>query len=159
MAQATQEAFEAAKLAYTLYGWLLQEVAKEVGWETAIRAQSRLGDRFADLYSRMFKEKCAGAELGGDVIAATLNESYQHFGSDHEIAMHGDAVAFRTTRCPIYEGLTASGMDHDTIEKVCCSATFREAELMHERFPELTAKLKFREQAQEACVEEFALAR
>lgn len=159
MVQAKEEAFNAAKLAYTLYGWLLQEVAKEVGWETAIRAQGRLGDRFADLYDGMFKKKCAGAELGAGAIAAALDECYQHFGSDHEITAHGDTVAFRTARCPVYEGLTASGLDHAAIEKICCVGSAREAEVLHERFPELTVRLKFRKPGEQACVEEFVLAK
>ena len=159
MVQAKEEVFEAAKMAYTLYGWLLQEVAKEVGLETAFRAQSRIGDRLADLYEPMFKQKCAGAELGAVAIAEALGDCYRHFGSDHEIVAQGDTVAFRTTRCPVYEGLKASGLDHAVIEKACSVGTARSTELLHERFPELTARLKFREPGEESCVEEFVLAK
>lgn len=159
MMQAKEEVFEAAKMAYTLYGWLLQEVATEVGWETAFRAQSRIGDRLAGLYEPMFEQKSAGAELGVGAIAEALGDCYRHFGSDHEIVAQGDTVAFHTARCPVYEGLKASGLDHAIIEKVCSVGTARSAELLHERFPGLTARLKFREQGNQPCLEEFVLAK
>lgn len=72
MVQAKVELFETAKMAYTLYGWVLQEIAKEFGWETAFRAQSRIGDRMAGLYKPMFRQKCAGVELGAGAIAEAL---------------------------------------------------------------------------------------
>lgn len=159
MVQAKEEAFSAAKLAYTVYGWLLQEMAKEVGWETAIKVHGRVGDHFAGLFDGMFREKCAGPKLDGDAIAASLDQGYRHFGSDYEIVVHDGGVTARTAHCPIYEGLTASGMDHATIEKVCRASSSREAEALHGGFPELTVELKFREQGDEACVEEFELAK
>lgn len=49
MVQATPEAFETAKTAYTLHGWLLQEIAEESGWEKATEMHTGLGDRWAGI--------------------------------------------------------------------------------------------------------------
>jgi hypothetical protein len=159
MVHAREDVFNAAKMAYTLYGWLLQEMAKEIGWDRALKVQEEVGDRFAEMIGEMFKEKCAGPKLDGKGIAASLDEVYRHFGSDFDIVAHDGDVTARTGHCPIYEGLTAAGLDPATVEKVCRAAASREYELFHKTFPELTVRLKFREQAAEACEEEFALAK
>jgi len=75
------------------------------------------------------------------------------------VEARGDGVSDRVARCPLYEGFSAAGIDHATVDRLCNAASNRAFERLHAAFPELTARFKFREKADEVCVEEYALAK
>lgn len=157
MIKANDQAFASAKLAYTLYGWLLQESAAEIGWEKTLAIQARIGGRFASMFKEMFKAGSPGPALDPAAVAGSLHECYQNFGSDYEVTRDNGSVLAATHRCPIYEGLIASGLDPAKAGEICKVASAREAVLLHEAFPELSVSLKFRDQPADPCLEEFVV--
>ena len=159
MVQATAEAFETAKTAYTLYGWLLQEVAKESGWEKAVELHTRIGDLWAGVLSGMLRDQCGEQKLDAASVASVTDGGYKHLGVDFEVGVRDDGVTGRVARCPMYEGFSAAGIDHATIDRLCSSVSNRVYDRIHASFPELTVGLKFREKADDVCVEEYALAK
>ena len=159
MVKATAEAFEAAKTAYTLYGWLLQEMAKEFGWEKAIEMYTRLGDPWAKMFGGLLRDQCGERKVDSASVASVVEGIDRGFGVDFDLEARDDGVTHRGARCPLYEGLSAAGIDHATIDRLCSAASNRAYERMHASFPELTVKIKFREKADDVCVEEYALAK
>ena len=159
MMKASDSAFEAAKSAYMGSGWLLQEVAKEVGWEKTIAIYAVAGGKFAALLGGMVRTKCGEQKVDAACISAVLVEAYKNVGIDFEVQARNGGVTVQVERCPIYEGLAASGIDHATIQKLCQGMTGGRFERLHELVPELKRKIKFRESASSACLEEFALAK
>jgi hypothetical protein len=155
--EARAGAFEAARVAYTLYGWLLQEMAKEVGWEKTVEINASVGDRLGGMIGGMLRDKCADREVNAASVASILEEGLRDFGLDYEVEAHGDGATARYSRCPLYQGLSDSGIDHATIERVCSGIASRQGAQVHSLFPALTVKIKIREKADDLCVEEYAL--
>jgi len=158
MVKADDSAFEAAKNAYTLYGWLLQEVAKGAGWERTTAIHAGVGDKLAGMLGGMVRAKCGQQKPDAACIAAVLEDANKEFGIDYEIQAGEGGVTSRYERCPIYEGLAASGIDHATIQQLCQGISGRQYEQLHGLVPELTGKIKIRESTSDTCLEEFVLA-
>jgi hypothetical protein len=159
MVKATAEAFEAAKKAYTLYGWLLQEIAKQFGWEKAVEMHARIGDPWAAMASGMLREKCGERKLDAASVASTVETIIKGIGCDFEVERRTDGVTDRAGRCPVYEGLSAAGINHATIERLCTAVSNQAYKGLHTSFPELTVSMRFRPKAEGICEEEYALAK
>lgn len=159
MAKATAEAFEAAKTAYTLYGWLLQEMAKEFGWEKAVEMHTRIADPWAGMLGRILHEKCQERKLDAASVASMVETVVKGFGCDSEVETHTDGATDRVGRCPVYEGFSAAGIDHATIDRLCTGVSNQSYQRLHTSFPELTVRLKFRQKVDDVCMEEYALAK
>ncbi len=159
MVKANDSAFEAAKNAFTLYGWFLQEVAKEVGWDKAVAIHAGNGDKVAGMLGGMVRAKCGQQKPDGGRVAAALEEAYRGFGMDYEVQATSGSAVNRVERCPFYDGLAASGIDHATIQQLCQDMAGREYEQLKRLVPELAGKIKFRESASDVCLEEFAVAK
>jgi hypothetical protein len=159
MARANESAFEAAKNAYTLYGWLLQEVAKEAGWDKAIAINAGIGERIAGIFAGMVRAKCGEQKPDAACVAGVLEDVNKGSGIDYEIQARESEVTIRYERCPIYEGLVASGIDPATIQRLCQGISGRQYEQLHGLIPELTGKIRIRESASDTCLEERVLAK
>jgi len=159
MVKATAEAFEAAKTAYTLYGWLLQEMAKEFGWEKAVEMHTRIGNPWAGTVGGMMREKCGERKLDAASVASTVETIIKGFGCDWEVEKRTDGVTDRVGRCPVYEGFLAAGIEHATINRLCTAVLNQAYQQLHTSFPELAVSGKFRPKADDVCVEEYALAK
>jgi len=159
MAKANESAFEAAKNAYTMYGWFLQEVAREAGWDKAIAIHAGVGDKIGGMLGGMVRAKCGEQKPDATCIAAVLEDAYKGFGIDYEIQVSDNGVTSRYERCPFYAGLAVAGIDHATIQKLCQGIEGRQYKQLHGLVPELTGKVKIRENPGDNCVEEFVLAR
>jgi hypothetical protein len=70
--KASDSAFEAARNAYTLYGWLLQEVAKETSWDKALASNAGVGDRLGGLVGGIVRAKCGERKPDAACISAVL---------------------------------------------------------------------------------------
>ena len=159
MVKASDSAFEAAKTAYTGYGWLLQEVAKDAGWDKAIAINASTGDRVGQWLGSMVRAKCGEQKPDAASIAAGLEDAYRRIGIDYEVQASDAGVTNRVERCPFYEGLAASGIDHATIQQLCQAFADREFKQLKGLVSGLTGKLKFRESASDTCFEEFVPAK
>lgn len=159
MVKASDSAFEAAKAAYMIYGWLLQEVARETGWDRTIAMNVGVGGRMGAVFGMAVHARCSEQKPDAACIAAALESAYSGIGIDYELQVRDGGVAGRYERCPIYSGLAASGIDHATIRRLCQSIADGEFEQLHQAIPELTGKVKIRESAGDVCLEEFVLAK
>ncbi|MFB3777748.1 MAG: hypothetical protein ACE141_09055 [Bryobacteraceae bacterium] len=158
MGKANDSEHEAAKNAYTFYGWFLQEVAKEVGWDKAVAIHAGNGDKFAGMLGGMVRAKCSQQKPDAECVAAVLENAYKKCGMDYEVQATDGIVTVRVGRCPIYDGLAASGIDHAKIQQLCQGLGGREYEQLKRLVPELAGKVKFRESASDTCLEEFVVA-
>ena len=159
MAKANESAFEAAKNAYTMYGWFLQEVAREAGWDKAIAIHAGVGDKIGGMLGGMVRAKCGEQKADAACVSAVLEETNKGFGIDYEVQASNGGVTARYERCPVYEGLAVAGIDHTTIQRLCQGISSRQYEHLHALVPELTGKVKIRESASDNCVEEYILAK
>ena len=159
MVRANESAFGAAKNAYMTYGWLLQEVAKGSGWDKTIAIHSGVGDKFGGMLGGMVRAKCGQQKPDAACVSAVVEEMCKAVGIDCEIEASNGGLKVRYERCPIYEGLAASGINHATIQQLCEAIAGREFGQLNELVPELTGKAKVRERPGDSCVEEYRLAK
>ncbi len=159
MITAPGAAYEAAKNAWTLYGWFLQEAAADLGWDKAIAIQGRAGNRMAEVLTYMMRAQCGDSKPDPECISTVMNALFKNFGSDYEFQANDGGVTATYRRCPIYDGLAASGMEHAAIQNVCEAFQQHEYGKLQQAFPELTVTGKFRETADDSCVEEFVVAK
>ncbi len=154
---ANDSTYEAAKNAYTVYGWFLQQAASDLGWEKVSALHARVGDRMAGVIIMMLKARSGEHKLDTNCLSAVLDHLYKGFGMNYELRSGEDSVIGEYKRCPMYEGLSASGMEHTKIQKLCEAFAGHEAATLRQVFPELKLIAKFRECADKPCMEEFAL--
>jgi len=157
MVKAPDNAYEAAKIAWTCYGWLLQEAAADLGWKKAIAVNGRVGQRMAETLVALMHAQRGPDNLTAAHVLAVCDRVYKAVGLDYELQAAPTGVTGRYQRCPIYDGLAASGLEHAAIQKVCESLESRESETFQQAFPEVRLTAKFRMSPQDACVEEFTL--
>ncbi|MCE5307179.1 MAG: hypothetical protein LLG20_06020 [Acidobacteriales bacterium] len=99
----------------------------------------------------------AGNEADTGALAAVLDAAVGSLAVDCEHQAGDDRVTGIYKRCPIYDGLAASGLDHATIEKVCETWGGGERHRWQELVPGITRKGKFRATDRDACLEEYVL--
>lgn len=157
MVWATESAYQAAKTAYTLYGWYLQEVAAEFGWENAIALQGRTGIRMADMLAGALRSACGERKLQPAAISDCIHSLFKKLAADYDLQTGTNRVVGRYGRCPIYDGLAASGIEHAVIQKVCEALHTDECRRLEHVFPEIKLRARFRERADGECIEEFVL--
>jgi hypothetical protein len=88
-----------------------------------------------------------------------LDSVLKGMGIDYELQTGENSVTGQYKRCPIYDGLAASGIEHATIQHVCEGFGADECRKLQQVFPEITLTTRFRERVEDACMEEFALAK
>ncbi len=157
MITADNRAYQSAKTAYMIYGWLVQETVAKLGWERAMALQSGVGTKMGESLGQMVRQHCEDTKPTASGVTAALDMAYQNLATDYElkITAHGATATF--TRCPIHDGLAASGMKHEEIRKVCEVFTRAEAHKLHDVFPTLKQATKVRERSEDICVEEFVI--
>lgn len=155
---ATQDAFNAAKMAFAMYGRFLNGVAQEIGLEKALALHSRQGELFGAMLGAAIKEKLGGRQLDIPAVAQVAKAVGDALGSTSEV-VEGTPVLLKLNwgQCPIYEGLKQAGLEHATIRKACEGVAAVEDQKLREVLPGLSLCVKFRAAASDSCLEEYAL--
>jgi hypothetical protein len=157
---ATEDAFNAAKTVFTLYGGFFQDVAAEIGMEKALALHARRGEAFGAMLAAMTKERLGGREFDLKTFAAVESEAEaQGFGMTGEIAEGPASIKINWARCSLYEGFSDAGLDHETITQMCNCLTAVEFAGLNQAFPPLSGSVKVRSAPDEPCVEEFVYAK
>ena len=156
---ARESAFQAAKAAFSMYGGFFKDVAAEVGMEKAVSLHAKQGEVTGAMLAGMTKQRLADKEFDMKTFASVLSNAYQVFGFTFEIGESAASLRLSCTRCPVYEGFKSAGLDHATAELLCSRMATAEINEEKKLCPILSASLKFRATPDEACVEEFALAK
>jgi len=152
-------AFEGVKNAMTMYGGFFQDVAKEIGMERALALHAKQGEVFGKWMAAALKDKSAEKGLNTVMIAELLKKTLEPWGLIYSPEIQADRVNAKHEQCPMYEGWRGAGLDHATIQSMCQSNVQGINAALQATYPGLSEKVQFRATPEDACVEEFALAR
>jgi hypothetical protein len=154
---ATEDVFNAATGAFSMYGGLLKDVAEEIGMEGALRLHAKQGENFGVMLAGMLQDRLGNDELNIRTVRAVFSNVGEGMGMAGEVEETPTKVSFLHLKCPVYEGLKMAGWDHEDIGTACnCMADAELAELT-KAYSQLTGCVKFRSRPDEPCVEEFSL--
>jgi hypothetical protein len=154
---AREDAFDAAKAAFGMYGGFLKDVAQEIGMEKALALYAKQGQPFGAMMAGMTKEQLGDKEFDVKTFASVLSGGYQMIGLAYEIEENPASLKITVSQCPIYEGLKSAGLEDKTIELLCSGMSAAEFAEEKKVFPQLSMCLKFRSAPEQPCVEEYAL--
>ena len=152
-----EAAFKSGRMAFAVYGGFFKDVAEEIGIERALALHVKQGDRFGAMLAGTMKERLSRKPLDTRTLASVLSEADAAFGLSFEIEQDPTSVTVRGHACPIYDGLKAAGVDHQTIELMCRGISAAEVAELKKSYPQLSASLRFRSTPEGSCVEEWAL--
>ena len=154
---AREDAFDAAKAAFGMYGGFLKDVAQEIGMEKALAFHAKQGEALGAMTAGMTKEQLGDKQFDMKTFASVLSGGYQMLGIAYEIEENPASLKITAFQCPIYEGLGSAGLDDKTIELLCSGMSAAEFAEEKKVFPQLSMCLKFRSAPEQPCVEEYAL--
>lgn len=149
--------YPALKSAFTLYGRFFRSVVSEIGLERALALHAAQGREMGQWVAGLIASHSAGQSPGPRALAAALREYYEAFGVTYSSVQKPGKVVMTATRCPVYDGLAAAGLEHATIQAVCMSISGAQHAALHDCCSAVAATLDFRASSLEPCVEEFAL--
>lgn len=154
---AREDAFNAAKAAFGMYGRFLRDVAQEIGMEKALALYAKQGQPSGAMVAEMTKQELGDKEFDMKALAAVLSRGFEMLGFAYEIEECAASMKIRAFQCPVYEGFKSAGLDDRTIESLCRHKAA--AGLAEEKkiFPQLSVCLKFPSAPEQPCVEEYAL--
>jgi hypothetical protein len=151
------ERYNTAIMIMGLYGGLLQEVVKEYGWEKALKMHGNLGFQMGASGAEEIKKAAEGKKLDIKLIEATETKSMTDFGAVFKKSEKANSVSYEITKCPMYDGLKASGFSHDQIHKLCTAMSSKEYEGLKSVLPNVIGSAKLRTKPDGTCTEEFVI--
>ncbi len=153
-------AFNAAKAAFSAYGGLLKDVAQELGMDKAVDLHARRCEAFYVSLAGMITSRMGDKGFDLSIVSAVFKDvNHSFFGSVCEIEESPGTLRCSYTECPIYDGLSSAGLDHQAIELICTGGESKGLEKFRGAFPQVSCSLKFRAASDQSCVQEFALGR
>jgi len=153
-----EDAFNAAKAAFSFYGGYFKSVAEEIGLEKAISLHAKQAEFFDVLLVEMLRERLGDKEIDLGVFASARSEALAVLGITARIEEAPNSITLGVRRCPLYEGLRMAGVEHATIEAMCRRGVELGYARISEAFPRVSGVLKFRLAPEEACLEDFTTA-
>ena len=118
----------------------------------------KYGHGIGEMIGNMIKDH-RGDRKPAKRVGARLRELYEKFGIDAKMEIGQTTIRAHTRVCPIYDGLMAAGLDHETIEGMCRSALGCQAAALGRVVPDAGVSLtKFRARPDDFCTEEITLA-
>jgi hypothetical protein len=148
--------YTTARVTWTFYGLFLQEIAAVLGWEKAIDMQERVGFKAGEGLAKAVMAVRTGKETDPTAVAEVLDAAIGSLAIDCEHQAGDGKVTGIYRRCPIYDGLAASGLDHASIWKVCEAWGRGEVDRWQQLAPDIARKATVRATAKEVCLAEFA---
>ncbi len=152
-----EDAFNASKAAYSMYGDLLKAVIEEVGMEKALSLHAKTGECAGAMLAGKTKEELGDKPLDLRTLGAVFARCLQPLGYGTEAEETPTAMKLRVSQCPFYEAMKAAGFDHKTIESMCSRTVAGEVAAFKKSYPQASGSLKFRAAPDQPCVEEWVL--
>lgn len=150
--------YNAVRDSFTILGTFFAQVATEVGKERAIEMYGKFGGAIGEMIGNMIKDH-RGDRKPAKRVGARLRELYEKHGIDARLEIGQTVIKAHSNVCPIYDGLMAAGIDHETIEAMCRSALACQAASLGRVVPDAGVSLtKFRAKPDDFCTEETTLA-
>jgi hypothetical protein len=115
-----EDAFNAAKNAFSMFGAFFNNVAQEIGLEQALNLNTKTCEMMGVHMGQMTKEQMGIKELDAKTAAMAARSVVSGFGlSNVDAEERSTSVLFNVHECPVYEGYHAAGIDDDTKEAMC----------------------------------------
>jgi hypothetical protein len=150
-----------ARNAFSLYFAFMSDVAGEIGLQRAVDLSDARDELTGTQRGRMIKQETGTAEFDIKAAAkATRDSIYQDFGITSKVVDETPkSVVVQCGRCPVYEGASMAGFDHDSIGTQCCAGAIRYVDaLVKELNPDLSYELrKFRTSGEGFCEEAIVM--
>ncbi len=154
---AHKDAFNAAKNMSTVVGGFLKQVAGEIGMDKAVALYAAQGKPLGTQLAGAVTKQSRRGKFRLQTLAAVLAQSNRGWGLRCKIKTTADTVTVTAFDCPMYQGLKAAGLDHDTIASLCHAVSAQEHAGLSEAYPQLACSLSFRSAPRKACVEQYVL--
>jgi len=155
---ANPKVFNGVRDSFTILCTFYTEVAQEVGRDRAVELYGKYGEGFGEMIGNIIKDHKEDKKAAKKV-AARLEEMMEGFGISPKLEITPTKILSHIHACPIYDGFLAAGIDHETIESMCRSASGCEAAALERVVPDAGISLaKFRTVPDDFCTEEFKLA-
>ena len=153
----SDEQYNTAVMVMWLYGGLLREIMKEYGWEKAIKMHGNVGFPIGVSMAEEIKKAAGGKKLNIKLLEKANSEMESAFGATFNVTTKANSVKYELSRCPIYDGLKASGFSHDQINKMCTAIASNEYEGVKSVLPNVIWSAKPRTKPDGICVEEWLI--
>lgn len=150
-----KEVFTGAKLTFQWWGKFLNEVSKEYGSEKAIELFLRAWEQRGRDFATRVKNS---TDINLNTIANRHVTNFNRRGIDVHVEIPPTTICYTTKKCPWYEGFTAIGIPHITVQAICEGIQNILDENLKEHYhSEAGWILTFRSSANDVCVEEVIL--
>jgi hypothetical protein len=154
-----EEAFNAAKAVFSLYGGLFSGVVREYGLEKALALHAKQAEAFDAVLADLLRKRLDGKRLDLEMFASARSEALRILGIAAQADGGPGSLKVLVGACPLYEGLRAAGLTHGVVEAMCRRGVDLGYARLAEAFLGLSGSLQFRSGPDQPCVEEFTLSR
>jgi hypothetical protein len=156
-AKMVDEQYNTAVMVMGLYGGLLQEVVKEYGWEKALKLHGQVGFPMGVSMAEEVKKATGDKKLDIKLLEKANSQMEAAFGATFKVSTKTNSVRYELSKCPMYDGLTASGFSHDQIHKMCLAMSSKEYEGVKSVLPNVIGSAKPKTKPDGICIEEWAI--
>ena len=154
-----EDAFNAAKVMSMVYGGFFKEVAKQIGTEKALALHAKQGELFGAKLEGMLRAEVDDKGLSIRTLSTVLSMAPAVFGMTPEVEETATTLKLHSHACPIYDGCREAGLNHETIGSMCRAMAATEFGALSKAFSQVSVRLEFRSTPDNACVEEYSLAK
>ncbi len=140
----------------TLYGKLFQAYAESTSLEKAVEVHGKIYGPAGEAWAKALKEKLKGKEIPIKIFSEVYR-SLSTIGVENEYEAVPNSFKVIGHDCPVYNGLRAAGLDHDTIGLMCIEAGNQIIGEFKKSFPNVEASFRFRNYPEGTCLEEYTI--
>jgi len=150
-------AFNAATSVATMYGGFFKAVAQEIGMERALALHAKLGEPFGVQIGEALKKKFGNKKPDTEGLKAMFQPMIASFGFTTKYKVTPKTLSVVVTKCPLYEGFKAAGLDHKTIGKMCKAMSGSEYSQAKKHYPKIEGSVQFKDSPKGSCVEKWTI--
>ena len=103
------------------------------------------------------KKAAGGKKIDVKLLEAASSQTLTAFGATFKVSTKANSVKYELSRCPLYDGLKASGFSHDQIYKMCLAMSSKEYEGVKSVLPNVIGSAKPRTKPDGVCIEEWVI--
>ena len=155
-----EDAFNAAKNVFSMYGVFYNNVAEKIGADQALELHKKTCEMMGTQMGQMTKEQMGIKKLDAKTAAIVTKTVVSGLGiSNIDTEEKPTGVLIKVHGCPSYEGFSAGGLDLETIESMCREGSLKFMNALTTQIdPNASYQLKkFRVSPDDYCEEEITL--
>jgi hypothetical protein len=152
----SEEVFNAVVSSMSMYGGLIKSIIEEQGMKKALELHGKQAEHFGEGMASMFKQGLGGKEPDIKVLKESVLEPMMNsFGFTSEYEFGENSVDVKIPKCPMYTGYQLAGLSHETILKMCHTASRIEFGGLNKHYPTVFGSVKPRDSPEGVCIEKF----